>query len=108
MTPQTLTADWLRKPRGINALLTFPADCGAMLAEALDIADSCARSDLECNVPPVAGTERWYDLGGLTGDEDRRWADQAVRYLEMRGQLVRRPGEPQHVRHVEHAPAAVA
>lgn len=76
-------------------------------ALAFEIADSCARADLECNVEIVSFEgDRWYDLAGKTTD-DSDLLRQSIRYLELRGQLVRKAGNPNHVRHVEHAPEVV-
>lgn len=67
-----------------------------MLADAMEIADSCARSDIECNVMQAFQTpdlRRWYD-SSTADPEDREAIDQALRYLEARGILVRDSTKP--------------
>lgn len=75
------------------------SDCG-MLADALEIADSCARADIECNVPAAdddaafrAGGLRQYDTAQMT-PEDQRWLPQILRYLDARGLLIRDSQRP--------------
>lgn len=59
--------------------------CGSMLADAIEIADSCARADIECNVPLVDGALdeeklRAYDLSRISHD-DEELIRQSMRYL---------------------------
>lgn len=71
-----------------------------LFADAIEIADSCARADIECNVEPAfpdGGSVPWYDLDHVDAESAAPVA-QAVRYLEARGLLDRRPSNPQHVR----------
>jgi hypothetical protein len=66
---------------------------------ALKIADSCARSDVECNTAPVGDPSdrfRKWDLDSLE-DGDRAGVMESVRYLEMRGLIQRDPERPQIV-----------
>ncbi|HFQ92054.1 MAG TPA: hypothetical protein ENK29_04160 [Chromatiales bacterium] len=51
------------------------------------IADSAARSDIECNCErALSGDVWWYDLSSA-GPEDQEWVDDAVAYLTARGLL---------------------
>lgn len=65
---------------------------------ALKIADSCARADVECNLTPTGpypGT--WYDE--RTADDGCGDAiAESVRYLDARGLLERKEGEPHIIR----------
>lgn len=74
------------------------ACAGPMLADAIEIADSCARADIECHCTweHIKG-ERWYDTR-VTEERETEPIAQAVRYLEARGLLVRKPGQPELVR----------
>lgn len=70
---------------------------GALLADAIEIADSCARSDIECNLP---GDETGcYDTTATKEDHDA-WLAQSLRYLEARGLIERSP----HARHIVRFP----
>lgn len=65
---------------------------------AIKIADSCARSDVECNTAPVRGSrrlEKW-DLDSLD-DDSRGGVMESVRYLELRGLIHRDEKNPQIV-----------
>jgi hypothetical protein len=57
---------------------------------ALKIADSCARSDVECNCEPVGNAPNWsWDLNSI--DEGcRDEVMESVRYCDLRG-LINRP-----------------
>lgn len=79
---------------------------------AIKIADSCARSDIECNCnwvgengdEGIAGeVERgavWYDTSPERDPElvGAEWLADALRYLEMRGLLIRSEANPALVR----------
>lgn len=78
------------------------------LALAVKIADSCAASDLECNLPwvgpddeGVAGEvprgEHWYDTTDPEA-KDEEWLADALRYLDARKLLRRKEGAPHLVR----------
>jgi hypothetical protein len=73
-------------------------DC-TVLAMALDIADSCAVSDIETNcegtnINPDTFPFWWvYDLNSVH-EADKEFVENAVRYLDARGLLVRKEGEP--------------
>lgn len=72
------------------------------------IAYSCARSDIECfthwrddrtdsPVEPsfLVAEHRWYDLSTVIRDDfERECVAQAIFYLDGRGLLRRKPGEP--------------
>lgn len=69
-----------------------------MLADAMEIADSCARADIECNCQPRedATEGRFWDIS--TADEHAKaMIEQAVRYLDARGLLIRLSGAPNQV-----------
>lgn len=84
------------------------------IALAVEIADSCARSDIECNCPwrtvddeavpgeIVRGVGQWYDTAPMTDEDacvtDREWLTQALRYLELCGMLIRNDTDPALVR----------
>ena len=67
-------------------------DCG-MLADAVEIADSCARSNIECECK--GSFEDGYDLASADYPEA---LEQAVRYLLARGLIERHPEWPDLVR----------
>ena len=52
-------------------------------ALAYEIADSCARSDIECNCPRKWG--RWYDTTEVDERGDQECVARALRYLDARG-----------------------
>lgn len=73
------------------------------LRDALEIADSCARSDIESFCEwNAAGATRWYDTseGAIhpADDHPRNAVAQAVRYLGARGILIRHGASPHLVR----------
>jgi hypothetical protein len=75
----------------------------SVVVDAIEIADSCARADIECNVQPVfldGNDETWYDLDHVDPEycDDSGPIHQAVRYLEARGLLDRHPKNPRHVK----------
>lgn len=92
-----------------------PGELGAMIADAITIADSCARADIECNCHiSEIGDERWHDTGVLAtihgyqaiGDADPETASMirlALRYLDARGLVIRHPGKRELVRFPEAA-----
>jgi hypothetical protein len=87
-----------------------------LIAQAFQIADSAARSDIECYCQlvrleplPNGRTRSWYDTADLDELYPREDLDNALRYLEQRGQLIRDPQQPAHVafpRAVDHKAAA--
>jgi hypothetical protein len=68
------------------------------------IADSAARSDIECHCVWTSSTpeERWFDTSSIEDQASeeglRPVIDQAVMYLELRGRLIRQGGAPHLVR----------
>lgn len=69
-----------------------------IIADAFAIADDCARADVETYlnaVSPYPGP--WYDLHSMQ-EEDREMVGRSVRYLEARGRLERKEGEPHLIR----------
>lgn len=56
-----------------------------VVAMAVEIADSCARSDIECHGHHVQiGDTAWYDLQGLD-DDLREVVEFGLRYMAARG-----------------------
>lgn len=69
-----------------------------MLADAIEIADSCARSDIECNCHWIGDVpDQWYDTS-IPHEDCRDAIALSVRYLEARGLIVRDPNNRHHVR----------
>jgi hypothetical protein len=67
---------------------------------ALQIADECARSDIEteCNARDIDG-HRWYDTQDIDADTAHLgWVARAANYLRMRGQLETHPTSTHLVR----------
>jgi len=83
----------LRACRDSTAPVVFAPDCTSevrMLIDAIEIADSCARADIECNCSWFENPQGvwWYDLD--TADATAQSAvAQAVRYLGARGRIER-------------------
>lgn len=75
----TTGADWL----------PIPASCGPMLADALELADSCARADIECECR--GSFAEGYDLSSAE-DFTKEAIEKSVRYLTARG-LIEREGD---------------
>lgn len=75
------------------------------IALAVQIADSAARSDIECycamtridGVMGQPGFRTWYDTGDVDEVCPREDITDALRYLELRGQLIRDPQQPAFV-----------
>lgn len=65
----------------------------AMLADAMEIADSAARADIECQCRCAGDhdTGHWWDTASAD-PEDREGIEQSMRYLDARGLLIRQPG----------------
>jgi hypothetical protein len=77
-----------------------------VFADALEIADSCARSDIECNCECSGkGAARWYRAlpDPDISPEENEWLPQALRYLTARGLIERHPDNPDLVRFTERA-----
>lgn len=89
-----LNKHWPRVAMDLD-LFFSPPEAGTLI-DAIEIADSCARADIECNVPKARdGTHgaHWYDTGQM-GPEERDWLPQSLRYLEARGLLLRDAQNP--------------
>jgi hypothetical protein len=98
--PKTLDVAELRRMAegGLPRYFTFDHEGLRFLADALEIADSTARADIECNLPYEGeGATIWYDTTRVASD-DTYIIDQAVAYLEARGNLTRKPGAPEWIR----------
>lgn len=82
-----------------------------MLADAMEIADSCARADIESYCHAADKQEGddyrgwWWDVDTLQAEE-RSTVDQALRYLDARGHIEYRA--VQGKRHVRFKQEAVA
>lgn len=78
------------------------ATASELIALERKIAYSAARSDIEtmCCVWRDEGANPgwWYDTQVLDCQSSRPWVDDAVRYLELRGLLLRSPDAPHVVR----------
>lgn len=74
-----------------NAGLKLNPAAGAMLADAIEIADSTARADIESEF--LRNADGWYDISpdasGITPD----WLLQILRYLTARGMIERMTGD---------------
>lgn len=76
-----------------------------MISDAIEIADSSARSDVECHCPwtylkePDDTSSRWYDTDRID-PEDAEHIEQALRYLGARGRLNVHPTRPELVNFV--------
>ena len=94
-----ITPERLRLPAIENEVLMLPASCGPMLADAVEIADSCSRSDIECHCLGVDSDDdlRWYDIRVTEACELDAIA-QAVRYLTARGLIEFHPEHNEWVR----------
>lgn len=76
------------------SLFRISSDLAYVFADAIEIADECARSDIECNCGLTPTTAPGYYDSTDHDPEDTDNIIQALRYLDARG-LVER--HPQHV-----------
>jgi len=86
-----MTAEQLRNLAATNAAVMVLHDDALVLADALEIADYCARADIECNCPWVGlGPDRQYDTTPRedVSPEENAMVAHSVRYLMARGHLV--------------------
>jgi hypothetical protein len=67
-----------------------------IVAMAYELADSAARSDIECHT--YLNWQHWHDTEVLKYLDDRKVVDFAVRYLDARGLIERRPDNPMLIR----------
>jgi hypothetical protein len=93
MSATAITPDELRAVAAARTWLPVRASCGLMLADAMEIADSCARADIECHCVRVElRGGRWYDLASANKTAEIEPIAQAARYLLARG-LIERVGD---------------
>jgi hypothetical protein len=89
---------WANDPMCFPRYFTFDRASLRFLADAIEIADSTARADIECNLPYEGkGATIWYDTT-LVASDDCYMIDQAIAYLEARGNLTRKPDAPHMIR----------
>lgn len=92
--------DWLRDHR----YETGDAPAGALrdlLADAVELADTSCKSDIETGCVWLGqDVGRWYDTRQDLA-EDQEYIDRAIYYLDRRGLIERKEGEPHLVRFVE-------
>lgn len=71
------------------------------------LADSTAKSDIECHTLEVDGDDlrRYYDID-TAAVEDKTLLTEALEYLQLRGMLERHPRKPNLVRFKERRQAA--
>lgn len=105
MNGSALSPAWLRQHRAANSTVFLTVAEAFAVADAIEIADSCARSDIESNCDRFEEDgERYYDPSDMDPLDD--WAvkaiGQAVRYLEARG-LIERHANGRLVRLVSEA-----
>jgi hypothetical protein len=97
LTPQKLRAYYEMREHAQYPPIPV-TDC-PMLADAMEIADSCARADIESYCTAVGEGDDfrfwWWDVDSIEKDE-RESVDQALRYLDARGLVEYRVGEKQH------------
>lgn len=72
-----------------------------MLADAIDIADSTARSDIECHF--LRSADGWYNLALIPDESFSDWLPQIEHYLTARGMIERHPENANLVRFVKRA-----
>ena len=68
----------------------------AVIKLALEIADSAARSDVECHCTPEQPSPPWFWNLDTLDDVDREGVMLSVHYLELRG-LIKHDAERPHV-----------
>lgn len=100
ITPEKLRASaalYAQNPKTSTWAPILAKDCG-MLADAMEIADSCARSHIECSCMHAGGTPTkglFWDTAQVA-EEDKALIEQELRYLDSRGLLIRKDGA-QHI-----------
>lgn len=82
-------AERIRAHRNAGLKLN-PADA-TMLADAIEIADSTARSDIECHF--LRNEDGWYDISPDHIGTNPDWLPQILRYLTARGMIERMTGD---------------
>lgn len=99
MTPADITPLALRS---LVSPLDLPLDLRQMLADAIEIADSCASADIECHCGIEflkvgdGSSTRWCDLSRCDPEDEAR-IGQALRYLRARGRINQHPTRPELV-----------
>jgi len=88
ITNQNL-ADAIRAMADLG-VMHFYRDAAFVIADAVEIADSCARSDIECNLSG-AFADGWYDTTSGEPSDHEVWLEQALRYLGARGLIEHHP-----------------
>lgn len=74
-----------------------------LVTDAFEIADGAARADIETSCKPAgAPPALWWDTSDVEST-DKEFVELALRYLEARGQVIRKPGAPHLVSFVEGA-----
>jgi hypothetical protein len=97
MIPSQLTAAWLREHKALpHGVIPLPANLAPMLADALDEADDSFRSQIELECREIHG---WYNIN--TAEIGVVNISKALAYLEKRGLIERKAGEPHLVRFVD-------
>lgn len=94
LTPAKLRACQASATRNHSWAPIMVQDC-PMLADAMEIADSSARADIECQCLGAGKDQigNWWDTS--TADaESKPMIEQSMRYLEARGLLIRKEGAP--------------
>ena len=93
----------LRARSVVRTILLFPAEIGPTLADAVEIADESAVCLIESDSHPFdQDGVRWWDTTFAEGDASDGM-QQALRYLEARGLLIRHPETHNSVRFQERA-----
>ena len=90
--------EWLRRPWGV---IVYPP-IGDFLADAVEIADDAALATVECYSFHDGRSGLW-DTGTARSTLTRQRLDRAISYLDRRGLIERKEGEPHMVRFVEGA-----
>lgn len=82
-----------------EAFVAIDAKDARMLADAIEIADSCARADIEsfCAHVDDVLTGLWWNTND-TGPEEKEMVAVALRYVEARGLIEHHPQRPELVR----------
>lgn len=94
------SGDWTQKLFRLENKMSLCKKHNQMLADAINVADSACRADIECECRHVGSHDagHWYDT---TQYDPTKYNPEigdviaiAVRYLEARGILIRKEGEP--------------
>ncbi|MCP3018010.1 hypothetical protein [Cupriavidus basilensis] len=113
MIADLITPEWLREHATDSAWVEVAPDMARSLADEIQlsraIARCAARSDIECNAKwvcdgPEVIANVWYDVTPSALDDiDRDGVAEAVRYLDMHGQIQRHASNENWVRVMEAA-----